>query len=248
MHADWLPEERPPYSDAFYALRHQGRSPSRSPTPPNEPWFFAPSRSPSPAPLEAPMLQPAPLEVPMLDLQAMILRSPTPQGVGMIPELSPPPLRLERPPVPLLARRSSPLERGAAVTNRPEPSLTVSMQVSCNLSMSPRLAATFIPEDEISMFAPLFSACYRPRALTFDPRTVPQAVPTFPAPPFLPVPLVPAPTFSLAPMAPAARIPRLPTPKGVGILERSLPLLRYERPPVPLLARRSSRLERGLLS
>jgi hypothetical protein len=85
----------------------------------------------------------------MLDLQAMILRSPTPQGVGIIPERSPSPLRLERPPVPLLARRSSPLERGAAVTNRPEPSLTVSMQVSCNLSMSPRLAATFTRQDEI---------------------------------------------------------------------------------------------------
>jgi hypothetical protein len=42
--------------------------------------------------------------------------------------------------------------------NRPEPSLTVSMQVSCNLPMSPRLAATFTPEDEISMFAPAFPA------------------------------------------------------------------------------------------
>jgi hypothetical protein len=112
----------------------------------------------SPAPLEVPMLQPAPLEVPMLDLQAMILRSPTPQGVGIIPERSPSPLRLERPPVPLLARRSSPLERGAAVTNRPEHSLTVSMQVSCNLSMSPRLAAKFTREVEISMFAPAFPA------------------------------------------------------------------------------------------
>jgi hypothetical protein len=125
---------------------------------PTSPGPFAPSRSPSPAPLEAPMLQPAPLEVPMLDLQAMILRSPTPQGVGIIPERSPSPLRLEKPPVPLLAHRSSPLERGAAVTNRPEPSLTVSMQVSCNLSMSPRLATTFTREVEISMFAPAFPA------------------------------------------------------------------------------------------
>jgi hypothetical protein len=120
----------------------------------------------------------------MLDLQAMILRS----------QRSPSPLRLERPPVPLLARRSSPLERGAAVTNRPEPSLTVSMQVSCNLSMSPRLTAIFTPEDEISMFAPAFPAArllacafcpgapvlasYRPRVLTFDTRTVSQAIPT----------------------------------------------------------------------
>jgi hypothetical protein len=122
---------------------------------------------PAPIPLAA-RFSPAPLEVPMLDLQAMILRSPTPQGVEMIPERSPSPLRLERPPVPLLARRSSPLERGAAVMNRPEPSLTVSMQVSCNLSMSPRLAATFTPEDEISMFAPAFPALglvQKPRCL-----------------------------------------------------------------------------------
>jgi hypothetical protein len=100
-------------------------------------------------------LQPAPLEVPMLDLQAMILRSPTPQGVGMIPERSPSQLRLERPPVPLLARRSSPLERGAAVMNRPEPSLTVSMQVSCNLSMFPCLAATFTPRTRYLYLRPL---------------------------------------------------------------------------------------------
>jgi hypothetical protein len=154
---------RPLYSDAFYALRSQGHS-SRSPTPPTSPGSFTLSvlsRSPSPPrssppasprwyppfspELEIPMFQPAPIDGPIHDVPAILERSPSP-------------LELERPPVPLLARRSSPLERGAAVMNRPEPSLTVSMQVSCNLSMSPCLAATFTRDDEISMFAPAFPA------------------------------------------------------------------------------------------
>jgi hypothetical protein len=77
-----------------------------------------------PAPiLLAPLIPPAPIEGPILDVPGMIERSPSPP-------------RLERPPVPLMARRSFPLERGAAVMNRPVPSPAVSLQIHMNLSPS----------------------------------------------------------------------------------------------------------------
>jgi hypothetical protein len=69
-----------------------------------------------PAPLVAPMLPPAPIDGPILDLPAILERSPSPLE------------HERRPPVPLLACRSSPLERGAAVMNRPEPSPAASLQ------------------------------------------------------------------------------------------------------------------------
>jgi hypothetical protein len=145
MYEDWIPLEHPLYSDA-YALRHQGRS-SRSPMPPTSSSSFAlslASRSPSPPrssppasprwyppfspELEIPMFQPAPIDWPIHHVPAILERSPSP-------------LELERPPVPLLARRSSPLERGAAVMNRPEPSPAASLQV--NLDLSPSLVPCF---------------------------------------------------------------------------------------------------------
>jgi hypothetical protein len=77
-----------------------------------------------PAPiLLAPLIPPAPIEGPILDEPAMFVRPPSP-------------LRLERPPVPLMAHRSSPLERGAAVMNRPVPSPAASLQIHMNLSPS----------------------------------------------------------------------------------------------------------------
>jgi hypothetical protein len=69
------------------------------------------------------MFQPAPINGPIHDVPAILERSPSP-------------LELERPPVPLLARRSSPFERGAAVMNRPEPSPAVSLQVYMDLPTS----------------------------------------------------------------------------------------------------------------
>jgi hypothetical protein len=154
--------DRPLYSDAFYALRSRGRS-SRSPTPPTSPGSFTLSvlsRSPSPprssppasprwyplfcpepeipmfqpAPilLAPPMLPPAPIDGPILDVPAILERSPSP-------------LELERPPAPLLARRSSPVERGAAVMNRPEPSPVVSLQVTYLLLWSPASAPLSLP-------------------------------------------------------------------------------------------------------
>jgi hypothetical protein len=75
------------------------------------------------------MFQPAPIDGPIHDVPAILERSPSP-------------LELERrPPAPLLARRSSPLERGAAVMNRPEPSPTASLQV--NMDLSPSLVPCF---------------------------------------------------------------------------------------------------------
>jgi hypothetical protein len=152
--------DRPLYSDAFYALRSRGRS-SRSPTPPTSPGSFTlsvPSRSPSPLPLrssppafprwyppfspepEVPMFQPAPILLAPPMLPPAPIDGPI-HDVPAILERSPSPLELERPPAPLLARRSSPLERGAAVMNRPEPSPTASLQV--NMDLSPSLVPCF---------------------------------------------------------------------------------------------------------
>jgi hypothetical protein len=84
---------------------------------------------PAPILLAPPMLCPAPIDGPILDVAAILERSPSP-------------LELERrSPAPLLARRSSTLERGAAVMNRPEPSPAVSLQV--NMDLSPSLVPCF---------------------------------------------------------------------------------------------------------
>jgi hypothetical protein len=81
------------------------------------------------APLVAPMLPPAPVDGPIHDVPAILERSPSPLE------------HERRPPVPLLARTSSPLERGAAVMNGPEPSPAVSLQV--NMDLSPSLVPCF---------------------------------------------------------------------------------------------------------
>jgi hypothetical protein len=81
---------------------------------------------------------------------------------------------------------------------------------------------TFLPASLV--LAPLFSACYRPQALTFDSRTVQQAVATFLAPPFLPVPLVLVPPFLPVPVDVVAGLGRLPMPQGIRILKRSVPV------------------------
>jgi hypothetical protein len=212
------------------------------------------------------MLQPAPLEVPMLDLQATILRSPTPQGVGMIPERSPSPLRLERPPVPLLARRSSPLEVGGCCH---EPSGAFSDRQHAGL-----LQPAHVPSSRGNIHArgrdihvcarfpgaPVLAyvlASYRPRVLTFDPRTVPQTIPTalvlvgnrlllavslVSCPRSRPRPRFRfrlRPRFSSVDHAVELLSSRWPTPFDVGFLEhslRSLSPMELE----PQLARRSS--------
>jgi hypothetical protein len=82
---------------------------------------------PAPILLAPPMFQPTLIDGPIHDMPVL--------------ERSPSPLELERPPAPLLARRSSPLERGAAVMNRPEPFPTASLQV--NMDLSPSLVPCF---------------------------------------------------------------------------------------------------------
>jgi hypothetical protein len=85
-----------------------------------------------PAPIPAHIF-PAPVKGPIIDEPVL--------------ERSPPPLGLGRPPAPLMARRSYPLERGDAVMNPlPEPSPAASLQFYVNLppSLVPCLRALSI--------------------------------------------------------------------------------------------------------